>query len=230
MLALESIYEKNFQFTDSYNKQFIVSLRGQSEGNLITNNIKVNFEYTDNYPNDGPLFEIIESENLSEAQLDNLIQLIRFAIQQLLGSVMIFDILCDVQEKLNLICDQRELFEKHESEQKRIAHEMEEEAKFRGDCVTVESFLKWHAEFIAEMDIKQKSSVIDNQTSSKLLTGRALFLTDRQYDDSDLTFLDAEGGEVVEIDERLFTDIGDIDLDDNDEDYNFNGNNEIPVV
>lgn len=50
----------------------------------------------------------------------------------------------------------------------------------------------------------------------KKLTGRELFMSDKTLIDSDLKFLE-EGGEVVRVDESLFQDLDDLELEDLDD-------------
>ena len=49
------------------------------------------------------------------------------------------------------------------------------------------------------------------------IAGRQLFLQDHTFDDSDVRFLE-EVGDTVEVDESLFDDMDELDLDENFED------------
>ncbi|CAH8538268.1 unnamed protein product [Heterobilharzia americana] len=222
LLALESIYEDRYQLVQTTPKRKVkICLDGQSDDSLLTKiRCQILFELPDKYPNEPPEFQIRKPENLSEEDISDINHIINGVIERSLGYVMLFDILSDIQQKLDSVCEKLLLRQRNEAKEKRKAVQLEEEAKFRGDRVTVESFLEWNAKFRAEMQsIKEK--LISEEQSNKRLTGRELFLKDSHYDDSDLTFLETNGGEVVEIDEHLFIDIGDIDLnDDDDEDNN----------
>ena len=89
-----------------------------------------------------------------------------------------------------------------------------EKNKFHGTPVTVDSFLAWKASFDAEMAaLKGLQKAAERDDKDRKLTGRELFLTDKSLVDSDLKFLE-EGGGVVAVDESLFQDLDDLDLDD----------------
>nr|AAP06503.1 similar to XM_046843 PTD013 in Homo sapiens [Schistosoma japonicum] len=231
LLALESIYEDKYQLVQSTPKRKIkVYLVGQSDDSLSMKvKCQLLFELTDKYPNKAPKYQILKPENLSDEDISDMHNIINEVIERSLGFVMLFDILTDVQQKLDNVCLKLLNRQRHEAKEKRKAMKLEEEAKFRGEKVTVESFLEWNTKFRAEMEsIEDKLS--DDQ-SIKRLPGRELFLKDNHYDDSDLTFLETNGGEVVEIDEHLFVDIGDIDLDDDlDVDDDSNDNNQTVLT
>ncbi|KAF5396325.1 RWD domain-containing protein 1 [Paragonimus heterotremus] len=211
LTALESIYERSLVITQNTGLQkFEVRLSGHSDNNsTITVGCTIAFEYTDGYPEEAPVYTITRTEGLTPQDCVKLNELIDSVIQRSLGYIMIFDILSEVQEKLNSTCEQQMLQLVKAQEAKRHAAEMEEEAKFRGDRVTVESFVKWNTNFLAEMAALKENAIVDS--GPKRLTGRELFLRDNRYDDSDLKFL-SENGESVEIDECLFADIGELDL------------------
>ncbi|CAH8557863.1 unnamed protein product [Schistosoma margrebowiei] len=222
LLALESIYEDKYQLVQTTPRRKIkVNLNGQSDDSLSTKvRCQLLFELTSNYPNKPPKYQILKPENLSDEDISDINIIINEVIERSLGFVMLFDILTEVQEKLDSICAKILIRQRNEAKEKRKAIQLEEEAKFRGDRVTVESFLEWNTKFLAEMESLKEKSISEDQSAVKRLTGRELFLKDNHYDDSDLTFLETNGGEVVEIDEHLFVDIGDIDLDDDNDDDN----------
>lgn len=90
--------------------------------------------------------------------------------------------------------------------------------KFEGTRVTVESFIAWRNLFEADtgIAIKRERAAAD----SKKLTGRELFLRDTTLNESDLKFL-LEAGESIEnvkIDESLFQNLDDLELEDSDTD------------
>lgn len=92
-----------------------------------------------------------------------------------------------------------------------------EQKRFEGTRVTVETFLAWRNEFEIDTGVtarREKASF----TGSKL-TGKELFLRDNTLIDSDLKFL-LEAGESLEnvkIDEALFQNLDDLELDSDDE-------------
>ncbi|KAK4471491.1 hypothetical protein MN116_004914 [Schistosoma mekongi] len=231
LLALESIYEDKYQLVQNTPKRKIkVYLVGQSDNSLSMKvRCQLLFELTDKYPNKAPKYQILKPENLSDEDISDMRNIINEVIERSLGFVMLFDILTDVQQKLDNVCLKLLTRQRQEAKEKRKAMQLEEEAKFRGEKVTVESFLEWNTKFRAEME-SMKDKLMSDDQNVKRLTGRELFLKDNHYDDSDLTFLETNGGEVVEIDEHLFVDIGDIDLDDGldvDDDSNDNNNQTV---
>lgn len=212
---------------------FEIGLRGHAVDNPDTAvSCTLYFRYSPNYPSEAPLFEIRDQRGLSDEQNMDLVVLISDTIKRSLGMVMIFDIVSDVQQKLDVFTDQLIAEVKTRKEkQKKIKSlaeaEREKEVERRlvsGTRVTVESFNAWNKAFMAEMakakreaeEAKAKKLGVNGQNTElmKRITGREMFLRDDQFDDSDLTFLAQEGGEIVEVDEKLFTDIGEIDISD----------------
>ncbi|KAL7065581.1 hypothetical protein AAHC03_04598 [Spirometra sp. Aus1] len=146
--------------------------------------------------------------------------LISDTIQRSLGGIMIFDLVSEVQVKLDEYSDAAlERAKQFEMQTAKALTLAEEEKRFHGTRVTVESFNEWNKAFLAEVQEKRallEKKVAASQGVVKRLTGREMFLRDDKFDESDLTFLEAEGGEIVEVDERLFVDIDDVDFEDED--------------
>ncbi|KAI2655113.1 RWD domain-containing protein 1 [Labeo rohita] len=91
---------------------------------------------------------------------------------------------------------------------------------FQGTVVTIENFLSWKAKFEQEMaELKKKRQKEDDQSGKGKLTGKQLFERDHNLDTSDIQFLE-DGGNSVEVDESLFQDMDDLDLDEDDPDFN----------
>lgn len=151
---------------------------------------------------------------------------------------MIFSLVSSAQEWLNLQWDEY----KREKEEVRVAklkayEEVERvsslspkketkfiefvcffQKKFEGTRVTVETFLTWRTAFETDMGITQKKEKASQE--AKKLTGKELFLRDTTLNESDLKFL-LEAGESLEnvkIDESLFQNLGDLELDGSDDD------------
>ncbi|OWF47579.1 RWD domain-containing protein 1-like [Mizuhopecten yessoensis] len=172
------------------------------------------FSYVEKYPEDPPVFEITEHENLEDDQIEALNELITETIEESLGMVMVFTIVSTVQEKLTQFVEEtkknRIEIEEHEKKKK---DELEMK-KFEGTRVTIETFLAWKAKFDAEMS-EQKRMKNQVVVGPKGLTGKELFFTDDSMNDSDVKFLQSEE-DTVEVDESLFQDMDDLDLDVND--------------
>lgn len=222
LLALESIYEDNLSLLnigeedeeDAHLQKFEVRLNGHVGGEDRPDvDCVVRFHYTKNYPSEAPDYQIVNAKSLFQEDIAAIESLMESVIERSLGYIMIFDVLSEVQERLNLICEKRVAQRLKIEENRKKALEMEEEAKFRGDRVTVDSFLAWHAKFVEESRKLVDKNKSQDDAGSRRLTGKELFMRDSRFDDSDLSFL-AEAGESVDIDERLFAEIGDIDLND----------------
>ncbi|VDM04450.1 unnamed protein product [Schistocephalus solidus] len=217
--VLASIYEENFQRKSSTTPyDFEIHLRGHAPEAGIS--CFLYFRYSKNYPNEAPIFEVRRPVGLTENQTSELVMLISDIIQRSLGGIMIFDLVSEVQIKLDEYSDAAlERAKQFEMQTAKALTLAEEEKRFHGTHVTVESFNQWNKAFIAE--VQEKRALLEKkatpaQGSVKRLTGREMFLRDDKFDESDLTFLEAEGGEIVEVDERLFVDIDDVDFEDED--------------
>lgn len=130
---------------------------------------------------------------------------------------MIFSLVSSAQEWLNQRWDDAKRQKEEEAERKKVEFEEAERKKFEGTRVTVETFLKWRNEFEQDMGIAARREKIS--TGGKL-TGKELFLTDVTLIESDIKFLLEAGDSIenVKIDESLFQNIDDLELDDDDSD------------
>ncbi|XP_078398365.1 RWD domain-containing protein 1 isoform X1 [Cetorhinus maximus] len=180
----------------------------------------IQFTYVEQYPDDPPSFEIIGQENLQKSDVADIITLLNEQIQENIGMVMIFTLVTAVQEKLNEIVDQIKFRKEEEKLLKEKEAEEVEKAVFHGTPVTIENFLSWKAKFDTELaEIRRKRQKEEEQAGKVKLTGKQLFETDHNLDTSDIQFL--EEGNNVEVDESLFQDMDDLELDDDDDpDYN----------
>nr|CDS33125.1 RWD domain containing protein 1 [Hymenolepis microstoma] len=228
--VLQSIYEDNFHLlsTKLKYKHFEINLHGHACNNTETVvSCTLYFKYTSKYPSEGPHFEIRSPEGISDDQNAELVTLINEVIERSVGAIMIFDIVSEVQQKLDEYTDQliNDLTARKEKQAKikslaEAEREKENERKLcSGTPVTVESFNAWNKSFLSELaakkeaeEMKIKKSQSSGAQPVKRLTGREMFLRDDQFDESDLKILEEEGGEIVEVDEKLFVDIGDLDL------------------
>lgn len=185
--------------------------------NYQTDSVKLSFEIVPDYPHVGPLIEIEElSENFLESDRTELSELLEREVSNNLGMVMVFVILSNVNEWLQLKSESTEQRKIEEKERKKREAEAEEMKRFEGTRVTVESFMAWKRKFDVEMAELEKQKHRD-EGGNKKLTGRELFEKDKTMIESDLKFLSEditlETDEVV-VDESLFQEIEDLDLDD----------------
>lgn len=171
----------------------------------------IQFSYVEKYPEEPPLFEIVDNENLEDDQIEEIISLINEQIEENIGMVLVFTIVSAVQEKLTVMVEDSKRRKQEEIERKKRQLEEEEQKRFEGTKVTVETFLAWKTKFDAEMAEMKKEKVHKEKT--KGLTGKEMFMRDESMADSDLKLLESEE-EGVEVDESLFQDMDDLDMDD----------------
>ncbi|XP_041044035.1 RWD domain-containing protein 1 isoform X1 [Carcharodon carcharias] len=218
--ALESIYPDSFTVVLENPTSFTITVTSDTGENEETVEATIQFTYVEQYPDDPPSFEIIGQENLQKSDVADIITLLNEQIQENIGMVMIFTLVTAVQEKLNEIVDQIKSRKEEEKLLKEKEAEEVEKAVFHGTAVTIENFLSWKAKFDTELaEIRRKRQKEEEQAGKVKLTGKQLFETDHNLDTSDIQFL--EEGNNVEVDESLFQDMDDLELDDDDDpDYN----------
>uniref|UniRef100_A0A1B6G4M2 RWD domain-containing protein n=1 Tax=Cuerna arida TaxID=1464854 RepID=A0A1B6G4M2_9HEMI len=171
------------------------------------------FEYTPKYPDEPPIIEIESTQRLDEEDEQILREHLEEQCNENIGMVMIFTLVSAAQEWLNSQSDMRRKTAEM-AEEKRIKDEEEAERKrFEGTRVTVETFLAWKKAFDIEFGLNNKKVL---EEKNKKLTGKELFLRDKSLNESDLKFLEVEGGEVVKVDESLFQDLDELDIEDED--------------
>ncbi|CAB3376293.1 Hypothetical predicted protein [Cloeon dipterum] len=209
--ALDSIYCGDFEIisVQPYH-EFAIPVRADSDDEVCLS-CTLKFTYTPKYPDEVPQIEVQDAENFEET--DRLADHLKETAQENLGMVMVFTLVSAAQEWLNQLGD--ELKDKKE-EMVRLKVEAEEEAerkRFEGTRVTVESFMKWKKAFDEEMSVFKKK--VKEDKDSKKLTGKELFLQDKTLNESDLKFL--EEGDDFKVDETLFEDMDELDLDEIDD-------------
>jgi hypothetical protein len=213
--ALESIYTNELKVLSTEPQHcFQLEVTSQCTHQIENASCVLQFTYRDTYPDVAPLMEIVSSENLDEEAISEITSFMNQLAEENIGVVMVFTIVSAVQEKLTQIMESIE--ERKIAEKERVIREAEEaeQKRFEGTRVTIESFLSWKTKFDAELAELRKLKCRD-ENGPKKLTGRELFMRDHTLDDSDVQFLE-EGGEVVEVDESLFQDIDELDLEEAD--------------
>jgi len=212
--ALESIYSEEINFLGDSPHCFTIPVKtedydeDEGEGRLVL----FKFTFTEKYPSEEPLLEVEESENIDDEHLDELVAHLKEQLTENLGMPVVFTIVTAAIEWLNDKNDQIKADIDAAAKKKRDLEEEEERKKLEGTKVTIESFLSWKAEFDEER-LGKKADVIKGSK----LTGRELFMTDKSLNDSDIKFLEASGDTAVTVDESLFEDLEDLDLDEEDD-------------
>ncbi|XP_053212268.1 RWD domain-containing protein 1-like [Panonychus citri] len=220
--ALEAIYPNELEVISSEPPiKFSISIDVESEDHEEYQ-VKLIFEFNDNYPEEGPSIEVDEfGGSFEEQDKDELLDMLQAEVSNNLGMVMVFTLVSAANEWLQQRCDSLTKRRLEEAERKKLEAEAEEMRRFEGTKVTVESFLAWKREFDIEMASLEKTKA-KVEGSNKKLTGRELFEKDKSLIESDLKFLEEEGGEAavassVDVDESLFQDVEDLDIDDLDD-------------
>ncbi|XP_054879178.1 RWD domain-containing protein 1 [Poeciliopsis prolifica] len=217
--AIESIYPDSFTVLSEEPTSFTITVTSDAGENGETVEATLKFTYVSEYPDEPPLWEIYSQENLEDGDLENILTLLKQQAEENLGMVMIFTLVTAVQEKLNEIVDAMKNRQEEEKLRKEKEAEEAEKVKFQGTVVTIENFLAWKAKFELEMaEFRRKKQKEEEQAGKPRLTGKQLFERDHNLDTSDIQFLE-DAGNNVEVDESLFQDIEDLDLDE--EDPNF---------
>lgn len=221
--ALESIYPEELEkISDKPYHCFRVLIKGEAKvrDNVKEATVYVQITHTEKYPDEVPVMEVVdEEEALDDFMIDQLQETMKTEAEENLGMVMVFTLISVVQEKLNTLLEQQAQGEIDAIDEKKREEDEAERKKFEGTKVTVETFLAWREKFEADMnDIKRQQGLLVKQSNK--LTGIQLFQKDHTMDDSDVKFLEDEGDKVA-VDESLFQDLEDLDLDDDldDEDY-----------
>ncbi|XP_023334173.1 RWD domain-containing protein 1 [Eurytemora carolleeae] len=214
--AIESIYSEEIDIIGDGPHRFTIPVKteeyneDEGEGRYVL----LKFTFTPKYPSEAPLVEFEETENIDDVHLDELHKHLEEQIEENLGMQMVFTI---VSAALEWLCEKNDQI-KHDMEEaarkKKEKEEEEERKKLEGTKVTIESFLAWKAEFDRERLEKKGVKVL---TGKEKLTGRELFMSDTTLNDSDIKFLAAAGDTAITVDESLFEELDDLDIDDDEE-------------
>lgn len=214
--ALESIYFDEFCLISPSPTVFTIRVKSDindiyCEDEDIVENLACSLKiaYTPKYPDTLPEVEILDTENLTDTDEEDLLNCVLEYGRENLGIVMVFSFVSCAQEWLNSKWDKLKKSRQEEAELRLKQAEEEEMKRFEGTRVTVESFLAWKQAFEEELGIYKKIKEKD----SKKLTGRELFMQDQTLNESDLKFL-VDAGEQVAVDESLFQDLDDLGLED----------------
>lgn len=215
MEALESIYPDELTvISKNPYPSFQVQISGEAEDTDFKSEgcCALEFTYTEKYPDESPGIDIKEYDGLEEEQVNGLIELMKEQAEENLGMAMVFTLVSAAQERLTELMEENVKSMIEEKESKERAIEEEERKKFEGTRVTIETFLAWKTKFDEEMaEIRKKKGIREKDTTK--LTGKELFMQDHTLDDSDVKFLDEEDADAVKVDESLFQELDDLDLD-----------------
>lgn len=181
--------------------------------------IELRFDLPPKYPEEKPSIQILDYKNLEEHEVSKLLDDLSQKAEESLGTVMIFTLVSDLVEWLTSISEKEAVELVQEKEKKQQEIEAEEQKRFDGTPVTVQSFLAWKAKFDAEL-LKAKLEEQKQQTESgsgtgRRLTGREMFETDKALAESDLNFVeDLDQNQI----EALLHNFDEIEIQDDDDD------------
>lgn len=181
--------------------------------------VDLSFNLPSKYPDEKPAVKILDSQNLNESDIEELLNLLDRKSQESLGEVMIFTLVSDIVEWLSSKAERESNEIEEQKDRKREELEREEKKKCDGMPVTVESFLAWKAKFDAELlkaKIEQlKKEAEQNPGGAKRLTGREMFECDNALAESDMNFVEDLEQEQIE---ALMQNLDDVDLEDDEGD------------
>jgi len=213
--ALESIYPEEFKVISESPPCFQIDVASEEtppekvvDGEEAPAQARacLQFTYVENYPDEVPLIEILTTEELAEDEVNELDSQLRQQAEEELGMVMVFTLVSLCQEFLDTAAQQAHDRKEYEKKREEREEEQRQLAKTLGTQVTLETFTVWKTNFDMERLAKlgNKAKLIEGK-----LTGRQLFEKDKDLWRSDLAFLEGE----VKVDESLFQDMDDLDLD-----------------
>uniref|UniRef100_G3UCP9 RWD domain-containing protein 1 n=1 Tax=Loxodonta africana TaxID=9785 RepID=G3UCP9_LOXAF len=220
--ALESIYPDSFTVLSETPPSFTITVTSEAGENDETVQTTLKFTYSEKYPDDAPLYEIFSQENLTDSDVSDILKLLALQAEENLGMVMIFTLVSAVKLRIKNIPFQSKLPKSVRVAVQTETHPPHPQQLFHGTPVTIENFLSWKAKFDAELlEIKKKRMKEDEQAGKNKLSGKQLFETDHNLDTSDIQFLE-DAGNNVEVDESLFQEMDDLELEDDEDDPDYN--------
>ncbi|XP_035728149.1 RWD domain-containing protein 1-like [Vespa mandarinia] len=215
--ALESIYcgELEILSTEPF-YSFAIPIKTEEYEAETDNGLscRLEFTYTSKYPDEPLVVSIQDPENFENGSGEKLKEHLVEQMNENLGMVMVFTLVSASQEWMNVQWDKIKLHREESAALKLKEEEEAERKRFEGTRVTVETFLSWKEKFDEEMGYTKRREMAERE--GKKLTGRELFMTDKTLDQSDLKFLD--DGDAVKVDESLFQNLDDLDLENDDDD------------
>lgn len=217
--ALESIYANEFAIIERepHPKFSIKVSTDDYEDNEVKLTATIEFAFTPKYPDEVPTIEITEYEDdFIDDYKKQLEDLLKEESTKNIGMVMIFTLVSVASEWMTTRVEDRKEEIRTEAERKQKELEEAEHKKFEGTRVTLESFLEWKRKYAEETGRAAKAKQLEQ---NKKLTGRQLFEKDESLVKSDLEFL--KDDEAVCVDESLFQDLDDLDLDDESDESEF---------
>uniref|UniRef100_A0A8C2V3L4 RWD domain-containing protein n=1 Tax=Chinchilla lanigera TaxID=34839 RepID=A0A8C2V3L4_CHILA len=202
--TLESVYPNSSTALSENLPSFTIPVPSEAGENDEIVQTALKFTYSEKYP---------DEENLQDNDVTDILKLSASQAKENLDVVMIFTLVTAVQENLSEIVDQIKTRREEEKKLKEKEAEEAEKQLVHGTPVTIEDSLCWEAQFDADLLEIKKKWMKEEQAGKNKLSGKQLSETDHNLDTSDLQFLE-DAGNNVEVDESLFQEMGDVELED----------------
>ncbi|KAF2995886.1 hypothetical protein E8E13_004497 [Curvularia kusanoi] len=176
--VLESIFPD--EITDVSETEFRVSIvldvtpGDEDPEDLEGPTIILNVQYPPAYPDEAPRLDLTQPPNAPKhPYLDiqddkqRLLDSLSDTIEENLGMAMIFTLVTVLKDSAELLISERQNAKQALADMEAARVEEEENRKFQGQAVTRESFLKWRAEFQAEMEEKKRVEAEEKEAEDK---------------------------------------------------------------
>ncbi|KAF4829319.1 RWD domain-containing protein [Colletotrichum tropicale] len=160
--VLDSIFPD--EITDVSETEYRISIVLDVLGDEEPPTMLLQVRYPEAYPDEAPMLDLQSTPNATPHEWFNvsqdkerLLQGLEETIQENLGMAMVFTLVTTLKEAAENLVEERKQAKDKEHEEAVLAAEREENKKFQGTPVTPETFLKWRADFIKEMEeLRQK--------------------------------------------------------------------------
>ncbi|ELR07453.1 hypothetical protein VC83_02713 [Pseudogymnoascus destructans] len=190
--VLDSIFPD--EITDisetSYTISILLDVTNEAGNEAEAPTVILKIEYPENYPDEAPLVEICAPDDAIAHELfdievdrERLIDALNDSIEENMGMAMIFTLVSTVKDAAEQIIQERQEVLKQEHVKRVMAIEAEENKKFHGTPVNIETFSKWRDAFRKEMDdIEQAEREVEEAAEKKRNRGKEteVKLTGRQ--------------------------------------------------
>ncbi|KAH0426290.1 rwd domain-containing protein [Colletotrichum camelliae] len=160
--VLDSIFPE--EITDVSETEYRISIVLDVLGDEEPPTMLLQVRYPEAYPDEAPMLDLQSMPNAAPHEWFNvsqdkerLLRGLEETIQENLGMAMVFTLVTTLKEAAENLVEERKQAKDKEHEEAVLAAEREENKKFQGTPVTPETFLKWRADFIKEMEeLRQK--------------------------------------------------------------------------
>lgn len=186
----------------------------------------IRFYFDESYPTNAPLRFEFEEESEDQASNENeevrkfwastraiIGEELELVSSENLGMPAVYTLISAFQESLQDKCERWARGVMKRDEERQAAIEREEQARFEGTRVTVETFAKWQKAFLEELAAKKgKNKKAEQSDQQRRMTGKEMFLSgDNSLDLSDLQFLTIAAANSAGNNQAAIDDVGEFD-------------------